>query len=129
VKYPGVVKVSPTMRKRTIKSGLNLILTGVVSITLATFYHPHIAGILMLSAGGETYFILLGLLLGGITCCLGILLTFAGMLLNAGNGPDVRLCYPLILLTSALIIFFFLFFMSMSNNEPPGLAPGETINI
>jgi hypothetical protein len=117
------------MRKSTIKSGLNLILAGVVSITLATFYHSHVARIFLLSAGGETYFVLLGLFLGGITCCLGILLTFAGMLLKAGNAPDVRLYYHLILLTSALVIFFFLFFMSMSNNEPPGLEPGETVNI
>lgn len=117
------------MRKRTIKSGLNLILAGVVSITLATFYHSHVARILLLSAGSETYFILLGLFLGGASCCLGILLTFAGTLLKAGNDPDVRLFYHLILLTSALVIFFFLFFMSMSNNEPPGLEPGESINI
>lgn len=117
------------MRKRTIKSGLNLILAGVVSITLATFYHSHVARILLLSAGGETFFILMGLFLGSIACCLGILLTFTGMLRKSGNGPDVRLFYPLILLMSALVIFFFLFFMSKSNNEPPSLEPGESINI
>lgn len=117
------------MRKRTVKSGLNLVLAGVVSITLATFYHSHIARILFLSTGDETILVLLGLFLGGLLCCMGILIALAGVLRKTGNGKDVRLRYTLILLTSALLIFFSLFFVSMSDTEPPGLEPGETITI
>lgn len=117
------------MRKRTIKSGLNLILFGVVSITLATFYHYHVARLLLLTVESETSFVLMGLILGVVTCCLGILIIFIGMLRKAGTGPDVSLRYSLVLLASALVIFFSLFFISMSNTEPPGVEPGETITI
>lgn len=117
------------MRKRTIKSGLNLILAGVVSITLATFYHSHFARMLLLSVGEETIFILAGLLFGGGVAFVGILLTLAGMLRKTGNGREVRLCYTLVLLASALIIFFFLFFLSDGNSDQPGLKPGESITI
>jgi len=117
------------MRKRTVKSGLNLILAGVVSITLATFYHTHIARILFLSLGTETILVLLGILLGGILCLSGILVAFVGLLRKAGNTRDVRLSYNIILLAAALVIFFFLFSISVSNNEQPGSEPGESITI
>jgi len=117
------------MRKRTVKYGLNTILAGVVSITLATFYHAYIARIFLLSHGGEAILVLLALILGGIACCFGIIATFSGMLRKSSNEPNVRLSYTIVFLASALIIFFFLFFLSISNREEPDLEPGRSITI
>jgi len=117
------------MRKGTVKTGFNLILAGVVSITLATFYHGHVARLLLLSPGGETIFVLLGFLVGGAAGCIGILVALAGMVLGSGKDQDVRLSYTVILLASALVIYFFLSYMSITGTEPPMLEPGETITI
>ena len=117
------------MRKKTVKTGFNLILAGVVSLILATFYHGHIARLLLLSQGGETIFVLLGFLVGGAAGCLGILVVLAGMLLGPGKEQGIRLSYTVILLASALVIYIFLSFLSITGTEPSGLEPGETITI
>ena len=106
-----------------------MILIGVVSITLATFYHTGIARLLLLSEGGETMLVLIALSIGGVACCFGIIATFAGMVRKPLNEPNIRLAYTVILLISAIMIFFFLFLMSMSNREEPGLEPGQSITI
>jgi len=117
------------MRKRTVKTGFNLILVGVLSLILATFYHGHVARLLLLSPGGETFFVLLGFLVGGAAGCLGILVALAGMVLGPGKVQEVRLSYTVILLASALVIYLTLSYLSMTGSEPPSLEPGETITI
>jgi hypothetical protein len=117
------------MRKRTIKLGLKLILAGVVSLILATFYHEHIARLFLLSPDSETIFIWLGFFSGGILGCLGIMVTMTGLVRSAGEGPSVRLTYTLILLSASLIIYFYLLYASFITPEPARLLPGETITI
>jgi len=117
------------MRKRTIRSGLNLILAGIVSLILATFYHEHIARLFFLSPDSETIFIYLGFLSGGMFGCLGILTTVTGLVRSAGESKAVTLTYTLILLTAAFIIYFFLLYSSFTSPEPAKLRPGETITI
>ncbi len=117
------------MRKRTVKSGLIWILTGVVLITLSTFYHGHIARIFLLSEISETLFFFAGLIVGGIACCVGIIIAFVGMVLKHEIDGNVRFSRLLILLSVAVSIFFFLFFMSVSEREQPDIKPGEIINI
>ncbi|MGA2151309.1 MAG: hypothetical protein ABSG48_03985 [Geobacteraceae bacterium] len=117
------------MRKRTIKSGLNLILAGIVSLILATFCHEHIARLFFLSPDSETIFIYLGFFSGGMFGCIGILATVAGLVRSSGERPAVSLSYTLILLAAAFIIYFFLLYSSFTSSEPPKLRPGETITI
>lgn len=117
------------MRKRTIRSGLNLILVGIVSLILATFYHEHIARLFFLSPDSETIFIYLGFFSGGMFGCIGILATVAGLVRSAGERPAVSLSYTLILLAAAFIIYFFLLYSSFTSSEPLKLRPGETITI
>jgi hypothetical protein len=117
------------MRKRTVKTGFNLLLAGVVSLILATFYHGHVARLLLLSPGGETVFVFMGLLVGAGTGALGILLALAGVVLAPGKEQEVRLSYTLILLTSAIVIYFFLSYQSLTDTEPPRQETGETITI
>ncbi len=117
------------MRKQTVKSGMNFILAGVVTLILATFYHGHIATLFYLSPAGEAMLIYLGFFLGGASGCLGILITVVGLARSPGRVPDVRLGYTVIFLVAALIIYFFLFYESLTTTEAPRLRPGETIII
>src|SRR5512136_584437 len=117
------------MRKQTVRTGMNFILAGVVMLILATFYHGHIARLFYLSPAGEAMFIYLGFFLGGMSGCLGILITVVGLARSAGKGPEVRLRYTIIFLAAALILYFFLFYESLSTSETPRLRPGETIII
>ncbi len=117
------------MRKRTVKTGLNLILTGIVPLILASFYHGHIARLLFLSPETEIMFVYLGFVFGCLSGCVGILVTVFGLACNAGKAPYVSLAHTIILLVAAIIIYFFLFYASFTNTEPPKLRPGETITI
>ncbi len=117
------------MRKKTVKKGLNLIIAGVVTLILATFFHGNLADILNLSPSGEASLVFMGFLLGGMAGCLGIVITVAGLASSAGKGTDVRLGLTLLILVGALFFYFFLFYDSLTTSEPPRLRPGETINI
>lgn len=117
------------MRKSTVKLGLNLVLTGVVVLILATFYHEEIAWLLFLSPGAETMFVYLGFFWGGVFGCLGILTAVAGLVRSAGRGPEVRLLPTVVLLAIATLLYFFLFYASLTHPEPPKMRPGETITI
>jgi len=118
------------MRKRTVKTGLNLILAGMVSLILATFYHGHVARLLLLPPDGETIFVLLGFMVGAGAGSFGIMVALAGMLLGPGSkGQEVRLSYSVVLLASALVIFLFLSYLSITGTEAPRLQPGETITV
>jgi uncharacterized membrane protein YgaE (UPF0421/DUF939 family) len=117
------------MRKRIVKTGSNLLLAGVVSLILATFYHGHVARLLLLSPGGETVFIFLGFLVGTGAGSLGILLALAGVVLAPRKEQEVRLSYTLILLASAIVIYLFLSYLSLTGTEQPRLEPCETITI
>ena len=117
------------MRKGIAKSGLNLILAGVVPLILVTYYHEHFARLLFLPPAGETAFVYLGFFWGGMCGCLGILVTVTGLVRSAGQGPEVRLAPAVILLAVAIILYFYLLYESFSKPAPPKLRPGETITI
>ena len=117
------------MRKRTVKTGLNLILTGIVPLILASFYHGHIARLLFLSPEAEIMLVYLGFIFGCLSGCVGILVTVFGLARSAGKAQYVSLAHTIILLIAAISIYFFLFYASFTNTEPPKLRPGETITI
>jgi hypothetical protein len=117
------------MRSRTVKSGLNLLLAAFVPLILVTFYHQQIARLFILSPYNETMLVYLGFFWGGVSGCLGILVTLAGLVQSAGRGPEARLAPAIILLAAALIFYFILFYSSLTTSEPPKLGPGETITI
>jgi hypothetical protein len=117
------------MRKGTVKFGLYLLLAGVVTLILATFYHGQIAWLLFFAPGSETMFVYLGFFWGGVLGCLGILVAITGLLRSAGPGPDIRLAPAFLLLAAAVICYLFLLYSSFTRPAPPKLAPGETITI
>lgn len=117
------------MRKGTVKSGLNLLLAAFVPLILVTFYHEPLARLLILSPYSETMLVYLGFFWSGVSGCLGILVTLAGLVQSAGKGPEARLAPTAILLAVALIFYFFLFYSSITTTEPAKLRPGETVTI
>ncbi len=117
------------MRKRIVKSGLNLLLAAILPLILATFYHERIASLFSLSQGGETLLVCLIFFWSALSGCLGILVIVIGLARSAGKGPEVRLAPVVILLIAALIYYFYLFYTSFTTTEPPKPRPGETITI
>ena len=117
------------MHKGIAKTGLNLILAGVVPLILATYYHEHIARLLFLPPAGETALVYLGFFWGGVCGCLGILVTVTGLVRSGGKGSEVRLTSTVIQLAAAIILYFFLLYSSFTSHAPPKLNPGETITI
>jgi len=106
-----------------------MVLTGVVLLILASFYHEHIARLFFLSPGAETLFVYVSFFFGCLSGCVGISVTVFGLARSAGKAPYVSLTYTIILLLAALLIYFFLFYASLTNTESPKLEPGETITI
>lgn len=117
------------MRRNSIKGGLNLLIVAISLVILATFFHEQVADLLSLPPSGETRFIFLGLFLGGVCGCLGILITVAGLLRHPTTGRNVPLVPTLIVLAATILLFFILLYSSFNAPEPARLRPGETITI
>lgn len=117
------------MRKRTLKKGLNLLNAGIVAVILATFYHINVAWLFSLSPAGETSFIFLGLLWGGVLGGAGIMVAMFGLLRRAQPEERVRMAPAVTLLVLLATIFLILWFASSKTPVQPRLAPGETITI
>ncbi|GFE58924.1 hypothetical protein [Geobacter sp. AOG1] len=116
------------MNTRTVKSGLNLIIAGIVAITLATFFNNDVTQLLSLTVSGQKRFIALGLFCGGLCSGLGIMIALAGVL-RSGTDNRVRLARTILVLVAAIALFFALFFRSINSPHQPPLRPGETIII
>lgn len=116
------------MRSRTVRTGLNLIISAVVLVILAAFYHEQIGLLLSLSPGSETRFIFLGLLWGGIFGFGGITVAVFGLLRSPG-GARVSLMKPMVILVFLVLMFIFLLLSSFNRPESPRLRPGETLTI
>ncbi len=117
------------MRRKTVKSGLKLIVGGIVAVILATFYHDLVARFFFLSPGGETQFVYLGLFWGGVLGFCGILVTIIGFLRVSTAEQKVSLLPTLAALIIAILVFLYLLFGSFKSQEQPQLRPGETITI
>jgi hypothetical protein len=117
------------MRSRTVKTGINLIITAVVLVILAAFYHEPIARILTLSPDSETRFIFLSLLWGGIFGFWGIAVAVFGLLRSPGAGVRVDLLKPISILALLVVLFMLLLVYSFNKPETLRLRPGETITI
>lgn len=117
------------MRRSTVKSGLRLLIGGVVLVILAAFFHEQVATILFLSPGSESQFIFFGLFWGGVLGFCGILVTVLGFLRPPAGGERKSLLPSLVILIVVVLVFFILLYFSFRSSEQPRLRPGETITI
>src|SRR5690242_20366034 len=103
------------MRKRTIRTGMRLVLAALLLIILASFYHSWVADLLALSPGAEQRFYGLGIFWAAAIGGYGVVLIVFGFVLS-GNLRDagVRLL-PVFLLIAVTILFFFYLLASSFN--------------
>lgn len=125
---PGAVENS--MRKKTVRLGLNLMVAAISLVTLATFFHGFVATILFFPAGLEARFVYLALAWGGAIGCCGVIIAASGFLREERTQrPRVRLIPSVVVLAAVIILFFVLLLSSFRESYHPGLRPGETVII
>lgn len=119
------------MRKRTIRTGMRLVLAALVLITLTSFYHAWLADLLALSIGSEQRLYSLGIFWAAAIGGYGVILAVFGFVLS-GNARDagVRLLPVFALIVAVVLLFFYLLTASLNGpSGPERLRPGDTITI
>ena len=117
------------MNKRTVRSGLNLIIAGIVAIILSTFFNDDVTRLLSLTIPAQKSFIAVGLFSGGLCSGLGIMIALAGALRSRADSARIRLTRTLLVLVAVILLFFALFYRSLTSLQEPPLRPDETIVI
>jgi len=119
------------MRKRTVRSGLRLILAALLLIVLASFCHVGIADLFSLSDPAEMRMYRLGIFWAAAFGGYGVVLAAFGLVLP-GDSRDaqVRVLPVFFMILGTVALFFYL--LASSFDEPPRperLQPGDTITI
>lgn len=119
------------MRKRTIRSGMRLILAALLLIILTSFFHERVADLLALSMGAEQRFYNLGIFWAAAIGGYGVVLAVFGFVLPARQrDAGVRLLPLFVVIGGVVLLFFYLFVTSFTApNQEERLRPGETITI
>lgn len=121
------------MRKRTIRNGMRLVLSALVLIIIASFYHDSVGEILSLSIDAELRFYRLGIFWAAAVGGYGVVLAAFGLALP-GNQRDtgVRVMPVLLMIVAVVSLFFYLLaasFDASPDSPRERLRPGETITI
>ena len=121
------------MRKRTIRSGMRLVLAALILIILASFYHVQLSDLFSLSPSAESRFYQLGMFWAAAIGGYGVVVAVFGLLLSPlKNDVNIRIL-PIFLGISVLILLFFYLFSSSidspERDEQRRVRPGETITI
>ncbi len=117
------------MRKSTLRVGMKCILTGIILITLVTFFHREIAGLFQLHLADEARLVSLGLFWGGVSGGAGVLVSIFGFLRRSGPENNVHLAPTVIIMIGMAILFFILLFSFFKSYEPQNIRSDETITI
>jgi hypothetical protein len=112
----------------TVKTGITVITTAIITVTVVTFCHEWLARFFFLTYESEMRLIVIGLFLGGLSGGLGAVITVTGFF-RASGGREVRILPVLLFLAVAVILFFALFYSSLENPRQPRPRPGETVTI
>lgn len=119
------------MRKRTIRTGMRLVLAALLLIILTSFFHAEISDLFSLSIGAEQRFYSLGIFWAAAMGGYGVVLSVFGLVLPATQrDAGVRLLPQFLIIAGTVAIFFYLVMTSF--NAPvkeKRLRPGETITI
>lgn len=119
------------MRRRTVRSGLRVLLAALILIILASFFHDPVARLFSLSLSAEQRFYSLGIFWAAALGGYGVMLAAFGLILPAtprDNGVKVLRLF--LALAFSMLFFFYLFIASFTSPvEQRRLKPGETITI
>lgn len=121
------------MRKRTVRNGMRLVLTALVLIVLASFYHEQLSDLFSLSAASEWRIYSLGIFWAAAIGGYGVVVTALGFALSPrGSDATVRLL-PIAAGIIAMTLFYaYLLTTSIdapARDEQRRIRPGETITI
>jgi glucan phosphoethanolaminetransferase (alkaline phosphatase superfamily) len=118
------------MRKRTIRSGLRLLILSLFLLLFGTFYAQQINALLAVADGGAAEFVKLSFFWSGVLGAAAIIMVSFGLLQRSHAGDTSRLLPSLLLILILLATFFTLFYQSVT--APPQerpLRPGESVII
>lgn len=119
------------MRRRTVRSGLRVLLVALGLIILASFFHDQVAGLLSLSLSAEQRFYSLGIFWAAALGGYGVMLAAFGLILPATpRDSGVRVLPLFLMLAFGTLFFFYLFIASFTSPmEQRRVPPGTTITI
>jgi len=121
------------MRKRTIRSGMRLVLAALVVIIITSFYLERVGDILSLSFEAEMRFYQLGIFCAAAAGGYGVVLAVFGLVLPGTNkDTGVRVMPSFFMIVAVVSLFFYLLAASFDAPADPHrerLRPGETITI
>lgn len=119
------------MRKRTIRSGMNMLLAAMLLIILFSFFHGGMARLMFLSPGSEQRLLSMGMFAAAALGGYAVVMSVLGLVLPSDyRDAKVRIMPVFVLLLCSVAFFFYLFFASF--NRPPEeqpMRPGTTITI
>lgn len=122
-----------SVRKRTVRNGMRLVMAALILIVIASFYHVQISDLFSLTSSAESRIYRLGMFWAAAIGGYGVVVTAFGFALSPlKNDYQIRL-RPL-LIGIFVLVFIFFYLLSSSVEGPPGdeqrrLRPGETITI
>lgn len=121
------------MRKRTVRSGMRLVLAALILIIMASFYHERIAELFVLSPAAGNRIYNLGIFWATAIGSYGVVLVAFGFVLSSQKRDEpVRILPTFLILSGLVILFFYLLTVTISSpfrEELKRPRPGETITI
>lgn len=120
------------MRRKTIRTGLRLMIAALLLLILGTFYSQSINSALSIGADGSTEFVKLTFFWGSMFGGAAVFAIAVGLLQRSVYGDRARIIPSLVVMMLLLAAFFTLFMKTLSS--PPDLKqkplrPGETVII
>ncbi len=120
------------MRKGTVRAGMRIILSALILIMLASFYHAGVARLLSLAPDSALTLYGQVVVISLITGILGVIMAVAGLIKSPGRHDYKIKIYPLFLLLVGVVLFY-IYMMVYSGvpefEDDPPLKPGETVTI
>ena len=118
------------MRKKTVRTGLRLMIAALSLLLLGTFYSQQVNVIFSMPADGVFEFVKLAFFWSGITGATGVVILIFGLMQRSSAVDKFSLVPAFFLVILLTTVFFFLFYRSLTS--PPAsqqLRPGETLII
>jgi hypothetical protein len=118
------------VRKKTVRTGLRLMIAAVSLLLLGTFYSQQINDIFSIPAGGVFEFVQLAFFWSAISAATGVVIIIFGLMQRSSAVDKFSLVPAFLLVIFLIAVFFFLFYHSLTSSPASQqLRPGETLII